>query len=319
MSKKSKPAQPLLDARTNWRVSKVDRLVESLIPFHNAEIMPKSREIFVDKQKSFFNLRGYMKATHVSLGNYFEAITCALYGGRLANRVELNGSSTEEDFIREAIDDLRFVKPDVVNRRGRTIIESKSCGPHSACNLFDEQVGRYIELQLDEPNFDIYYAIYRHGLKKTMSFRGTEVELFGEMADRVKFSVLLPLSVIFKLFRCKERKKVRRYGKNGKGQKYRNLSVVSTTVINSFFENPERNLLELGLNIEEYDCRRFISPKDFRADGYSIKQFPILRVRDKNRENFIDGVYDKRTGNLSDDVPRSEEYYPSEDGCSEVD
>lgn len=319
MSKKSKTIQSLLDAKTNWRVNKVDRLTASLMHLHTVEVTPKSREIFVDKQASFFNLRGYMRATHVSLGNYFEAITRALYGGSLENRIELNGSSTGEDFIRYAIDDLRHTKPDIVNRPGKIIMESKSCGPHSACNLFDEQVGRYIELQLDEPNFDIYYAIYRHGLDKSMSFKGNESELFEEMADRVKFSILLPLSVIFKLFRCRERKKVRRYGREGRGQNYRNISVVSTTVINSFFENPKRNLIELDLNDQEYDCRRFISPKNFMADGYQIKQFPIVWVRDKNREKFIDGVYDKEAGKFAADVPRSEEYNPKEDGCFEFD
>ena len=182
----------------------LEKLVNSVASLHTSEIVPAKTRVTVMRQLLLFpgDVRMFH---HVSLGNYYESMTAALWGGKLTNRVHVarngNGSSKEFDidgfeesdscddlfqgeYVSSGGEDDGLIKPDLVDKKGRAIGESKACRTGHSCNLFDDQIHRYKEIQILERESEIYFAFYRHDLMGVKSFNGTAEDLFREMANR---------------------------------------------------------------------------------------------------------------------------------------
>ncbi len=309
----------------------LEKLVAALSELHNCELIPAKNIIYAIRQLLLFPEDAKM-FHHVSLGNYYESMTAALWGGELTNRVHIlrNGSSEEvvQNDSREGVSSDRMfgeeeipfdfdseedtlIKPDLVDKDGKAIGESKACRSGHSCNLFDAQIYRYKELQFENQDSEVYFVFYRHNLMKVKSFQGTESDLFRDMADRTFFAVRLPLSVILAIHQLgKEGEKphlLRRYD----GQTFPWCTILRSPTINKLFADTKKVFEEFELNIGDYVFERYLSPRNFEIEGHPIKQFPILCVHDRNLKKWVNRFVSENKH------LKKESYDPRIDGCSD--
>ena len=281
---------------------RVKTLIDSVLPYHTQEVSPRKRNIDV-LQKTF---EWGKPADHNSLGYIYELITAALYGGKLTNRRYLN--STDNNGQANGKQNANnngngeLIKPDVIYKKRNQIGESKACVLGRMCTLLDAQINRYKEIQNEERESEIYFAIYRHSIRRIKSYEGSEEELFNEVCKKTHLLVTLPLSIILELHDNSNEKLVYRYEGNGHG--YPQCTCIRSHVINRFLSNPEQVIEETGLNPEEYALERRLSPENFSIEKKPVTQFPIMHIKDKDRNAWFKRVeerlYDQQHDGCSD-------------------
>ena len=314
----------------------LEKLVNSVTRLHRREIVPAKNKISVARQMLLFAGAGIKMYHHVSLGNYYESMTAALWGGKLTNRVHVlrNGSSGEiasdssedaeenplsddlfqEDEVPFEIEGEGLIKPDLVDRDGKAIGESKAWRSGHSCNLIDAQIYRYKEIQIKEPESEVYFAFYRHDLKKVKSFQGTEEDLFREMTSRTYFAVRLPFSTILAMHELgKQRTKPKFFRRWDDERKFPGCTILRSPLLNSLLSDTKGTFEELELNSRDYVFERYKSPKDFEIEGNAIRQFPILCAHDRNHKKWV-----ARFVSENSILAKRQEYDPRADGCSDA-
>ena len=278
----------------------IEKIIRSVFGKHQEELRPVKPKI-IPFQGTFWG----NTANHNSLGDFYELITCAFYGGKLTNIryiISKNNGNPEKGIYDG------YMKPDVVHKKERVIGESKACVLGQSCNLLDAQIERYKEIQLQD-NERIYFAFYRHSVRKIKSYEGTEEELFQELCKKTNYSIVLPLSTVLRLYEAgrshSQNALVYRYEQEqNEKYTYPGCTCMRSPTLNKLLVDPEEILRTLGLNQAEYTILRRTSPLRFLVNGIPLRTFPIVEIRDKDPEIWKEkfrGAYD-----------------PARDGCSDV-
>lgn len=265
----------------------LEKLIDSKINLHSKEISPVHRNIYIDKQLRLFTNR-------IILGNYFETMTCGFYGGKLAIGLRLNGDSRKDLEENVSMDDDLCIEPDIIridktNKKIIAIGESKAfCGGNS-CMISKRQIEKYKDIQLRRQDSEIYYALYRHELYEFGAFKGADKELFEALADKTRFSLRMPFSIVWAFDRQETGEIIKRYD----NESYPDHLFLSSSAINRFFENPVEVIEKMGLKVKDYKIERLLSPSKFTIEGYEVKQFPIISIKDKNHSVWVKDFADE--------------------------
>lgn len=298
-------------------MSKLEKIVDSVKHLHKKVLIPTQKIIKINQQETFgFYIPSVQR--HVSLGDFYEYMTQGIWGGKLQNRLLVeNGNKTESE-DRKSIYSL--VKPDLIQENTKQIGESKAIRSGQSVNLIDTQLNRYRLLQSLDKNAHIYFAIYRHSFPKIMSFRGSVDSLFEQLSNVTHHSIVLPFSLILELNQSPNEKLVYRYD----GERFYACSCLRSPTINRLLTEPEEVLKDLGMNIGNFLIKRYLSPESFSIGRNKIKQFPILRIFDKDHSKWVKNFkfdINKADEFLQEDYKEFElfrSYDPMQDGCSDV-
>jgi len=269
-------------------VRRVKSIVESVISSGRFKPLTPSYSNVARPQLEMFDFSN--QASHVSMGDFYEMVTRGFYGGELSNWRILYDE-----------DESHLIKPDLVSKL--MVGESKSCCSGHTCNLIDDQIERYKQIQNMDNHAETYFALYRHNFKDIKSWKGDEKELFKQLGQKTLFSIRLPFSLILHLHR----------GLNGEGHEfvyhykskspeeekpYPDCTCIRSSTINRIFEKPVETIEAMRLNPEDYKIKRFLSPDSFIIEGASVKQFPVVYIADKAPrrwiKDFVRGNYDSK-------------------------
>ena len=218
----------------------------------------------------------------VRLGYYFELLTHGIYGGRLKGFHKLsNGEGVDRNVITS--------EPDVVIDEKSCLRESKSVSPGESLKLYDNQLAKYICLQLGNYYKNhplIVFDIFRHGVRGLIS-NFTKKPL-GDLVDNLslstRFMLSLPLSVVVAMHRVDFNKHSSRY----EGDKWEHNSRSLSTCLNSLIAYPERTLVDFGLDSNDFNIKKMRFPANVRMNKKEISPFPVLVVRDKNHNLWVE-------------------------------
>lgn len=193
------------------------------------------------------------------MGLFYENLTAAFYGGEMGHRIALK-SGTE-------------IEPDVFNSKKNVIFEAKGVHKNLRCHLLDLQIEAYAEYYNANPT-QIYFAIYRHSLDGIRArWKGTDAELFNELAEKTEYSVAIPFSIILALYTPENGHTplVYRYNNN---TTYDKCTCIRSQTINELANKPEEIIKELDLNPKSYKTKRIIAPR-IKINDKRINEFPI--------------------------------------------
>ena len=213
------------------------------------------------------------------MGTYYEFITQGFYGGKLSDLKYITRTNGRDE------GELFSAKPDIIDTRRKKVGESKACYSGESCKLQDLQIERYKSIQYDNQDSAVYFAIYRHTLKGIKSiWKGSEKELLEELADKTRFSIVLPFSIILSLYKSKNLELVYRYD----GKKFYKCSSIRSLTINRFLTEPKGVIEQLDLNYNNFIVNRFLSPKNFHTNNHRVRQFPLLTIFDLDHEQWVE-------------------------------
>lgn len=227
-------------------------------------------------QKMMFGTYNYSYGLRKKQGDYFEKLTEGIYGGKMHETV-----SAEND-----IGSL-VSEPDILDHKKQIIREVKSMSTGGDLKLTDEQIAKYTFMQVSDCVFErptIRFEIYRYGIPgiiKKYSKKPIE-EMVAALSENIRSMISLPFSVIFAVYRM-QGKCTTRY----EGNKWDTLTKLTSSGINYLLAEPEKTLAQLGLNIDDYILDRRKFPKTITIDGIKIKQFPVLRIYEKDCRKWI--------------------------------
>lgn len=210
------------------------------------------------------------KSGNVPMGNFYEVITKALFGGRFYEDPNFD--------YREFLDfeDLDM-EPDIIDTGNKIIYESKSWRSSQVHNIQDEQLDNYEKLKELNPEWEIYFALYVHRYNKNLNeFNGDNKGLFRELSKKTLCSLVLPLGLI-RDFHSFEDEFAYRYDPSE--PKYDICTCIRTTVGKNLIANPEDFIKGLGYH-NDFSIKKFRSPERMKVEGHFVCQFPILRIND---------------------------------------
>ena len=267
--------------------------------FRGLEDYLNSEELRIKKKRIKYPLQlsldclgeeGPAYGLRVRLGYYFELLTQGIYGGRLKVLHELNnGSKNNHDSIRS--------EPDVTSAEKFFLRESKAVAPGECLKLYDDQIAKYLCLQLGKyfaspPR--ITFEIYGHGVKKLIrNFREQPLgDLVDSLSASTRFMISLPMSIIVPIHKSGEAdspKHTSRYG----GKKWRHNSRLLSSGLNSMLAFPEKTISDFGLDTRDYNIWKLRFSKGMKLNTKKIKPFPVLLVRDKDHRKWIETLREK--------------------------
>ncbi len=279
---------------------KFKKILEGIINEHKEVMTPEKYSATITL---IYDLYGNQKpANHVTMGDFYEGVSKAFYGGTVLNRISF-GNPDQLDIFEglerfldcEGEDD--HTKPDGINLKDKLVWESKAWRVGQSCHLFDGQIRRYRKIQQRLPNFRTQFNLFRHVFfgVQSKNFNLTMSELFRELAEKgTKAEIKVPLSVILNLQGkeygvLNENLAYRFESKVGRGEYgYPSCTMARVPVFQGFLENPESTIEQIGLNPDDYVIKRVMSPKGVIInEEVELMQFPIVEIEDKNHEAWI--------------------------------
>lgn len=265
--------------------SRLVRIVNEVRPlFQIKTLRPSKYDGYVGRngngQQTLFdgleNKEDYIKKIKMKnrrvLGDYYEYMTVGFYGGKLKERLSL----FEDD-----------IEPDVLNKKKKQAYDAKACGSSQQLKLNDNQVMKYIKMQYFNPDYSIYFAIYRHPLRNIDQY--SKDEFIKEISNKTLYSVVIPLSLVIDLNMQRNNDLVYRY----EGTRWTRTTSARSNILHMLFlgfpEDSETKILEISsINPENYELKRFMSPKNFSINGNKVAQFPIMFINDRDHEKWMD-------------------------------
>ena len=150
--------------------------------------------------------------THKTMGNYFEGVTTALYGGVPQNHLFVGGQNDQyqleyeeaREYVNpEGLPDGILIKPDHVDVGAGVLSETKSWKVGGELHLRDPQIFRYLELQKQHPASEFWVNMYCHSFQN-IKFNPrrkskppmNEFKLHRSLSHGTLASIRLPLSVL---------------------------------------------------------------------------------------------------------------------------
>jgi hypothetical protein len=246
--------------------------------------------------------------THKTMGNYFEGVTTALYGGIPQNHLFVGGQNDQyqleyeeaREYVNpEGLPDGILIKPDHVDVGAGVLSETKSWKVGGELHLRDPQIFRYLELQKQHPASEFWVNMYCHAFQNIKSNPRrrskspmNEFKLHRSLSRGTLASIRLPLSVLVSL-----------HGKwleNGGAEQFTRVADTGTydpcvlarpEFMEALFRDPENALEGLGLDPKNYRVVRKLSPGGLavRLNGgtFGARKFPILSIVGKSEREWI--------------------------------
>ncbi|MEK6899286.1 MAG: hypothetical protein AABW79_04280 [Nanoarchaeota archaeon] len=238
-----------------------------------AKLEPQKAKIYRpgDDQLALWNMFGNdVSSSHIGL--FFELLSTGIYGGNLVDSVSPFLSS--DSFISS------FPRVDIVDVPGKVARECKGCSYAKEMILRDEQVGNYDSCQLRHPDYRLIFEIYKHRLKNIRSFKGPERELHKSLAGNLGYSLRLDYLLLKDLTSRALEQKAEYNGRKlvtrAEASSYRNSSRLTPSFLNGLFEEPEKIVDCIGLDVGDLTIRREITSKEVRV--YSLPELEIARL-----------------------------------------
>lgn len=268
--------------------------------FQELEIPETSREVL--RQKCMFNLNEnhlflpeYQLDTRTNniIGYFYENLSRAIVGGekRLQN-----------------LNSYLACEPDSSKDSTQTEYEHKGVSIRGDCKLYDEQIRRYMLVQLGKCQYKeprIVWNIFLHDVKDIRKKTKGNLELVvQELSQRTQLMLNLPLSVILAIYSKREYTSFYIRQESGREIRHR-MTRFRPNQIAEFMRNPEKSLEYFGLNKEDYELEKYILPAKLgiiglpkslviarlpeiiRLERKLINPFPILIVKDKNHKEWL--------------------------------
>ncbi len=265
-------------------------------------------------------------ANNITLSTFYEVMTSSFYGGTRFNkryvldeqgRVNLRAGQSGLNGFARFEDHIKFTKPDLIDERAHRVSEVKSFRSGRSYKFRDDQMDRYIDLQMSLPEDTVInFVIYRHVVrefshtKKNPNRSYTDEELYKALSQRTVHSVVLPFNLIYLLhsFVGKSQDVFRDEGiirnpKNeaGAAQRYGNPGTcLRSPSANRLLFDPEQFLRDHGQNVAEYEIERVRSPERFSFDEFGVKSFPITRIFYKKYADWVEELRQKQPDTLSE-------------------
>jgi len=259
-------------------------LLESVKSMHVQEVNPVERKIVIPPPQGFLFNDCENRSLHNRMGNFYEFVSTGLYGGERGNWHYVPGEDEE----------LRLVKPDIVDRKRKNVREIKANKFYQELNLLDAQMGRYLSYLDKHPQLVPIFEIYRHGFESIKSFRGSEKELFESLSSNTQYALRLPLSLVLGLWQLPPRNGNRTYVRRYESREgtpdeklrgtiniYPSCTCVKNKTLQDLLTKPEEIISLVGKNSRGYTISRLQSPSEFSVNGVNVKTFPILDIREE--------------------------------------
>jgi hypothetical protein len=245
---------------------------------------PRNPSITVQIQQTF-----YFGSLHINelLRDFYGGLAAAIFSGTLRNR------QTEGD---------REIEPDLTSTAKGRYIEVKAAGRTRRVMLKDDQMAKYLSLQLSEdpiPHPRIYFVFFRYGtrgIQKALYGKSQE-ESFEYIARDTKFMVGLPLSIVHSIHHAgleDHPLAPRTYGEGGVP-----CTNFSTLVFDSFFSHPEKTIRMFSLYPGHYQVKRR-KIGQLSVNGTEINPFPLVLIKatDEHHASWIKQVRKELLGNV---------------------
>lgn len=257
-------------------VSKLEKMVAGVMPLHTTIIKPAQNSVTIPIKKSTIG-NEYPNQTkrRQFMGFFFENLNSALYGGNL-NDVRYNTSSDGNG---------KNTKPDVVDKRKYVRWETKATVSGDGLEISDSQFRGYQLSQYNNPRTKFLYSIFRHSLHDIEKKERTYGEIMFGLIEKTSFSLALTLRVLDSLSKAKNTGLVSQY--MGKQTSWHDCFIIRSPTVNKFLTEPQSILEAMGLNPDDFVIQRYLSPENFRVNRRKISQFPIVKILDKNHEQWV--------------------------------
>lgn len=272
------------------------------------ELKVKDREIKYPISPTQTSMFGFdkMKGVTTRLGNFYERVGKAIYGGEIKKSHEINGCDggsliVEPDITHEGIKSYRDAKG--VQTRQSLILKDKQILDKYVRLMFKgssapERRLRYTGESPKVPH--IYLEIFRHSCKglfeKLKENKGRLEWLVRELSEGTRYMFSLPFSVIYRMY-----SNILETGSHGQifNTRYdareddakEPETMFNSSGLSHLLAYPEKMIEMLGLNLDNFNINKKRFPQGITVNGYEITPFPVLQVTEKHRWNQAQNLY----------------------------
>jgi hypothetical protein len=239
---------------------------------HIKLLKPVHKRVGLKKPKQLQLFPNYVNYAHVWMGLYFELLTSAIFGGALVDSI----------IPMESDNGYNGCKPDVKSVRQKKIFESKAMRQGHQINFLDDQINRYISLQILNPDYQIYFVIWRHGIKNIKAYSGNELDLKRQLSKKTYACVVLPLSLINRMHTSYKFKRYELKTEQGV-QIWPSCTRIGSATINNIFFDPNKMMEEANINPSLYKWDFYVSSR-VTIDGFENMPIPITYIKDRNNK-----------------------------------
>jgi hypothetical protein len=202
------------------------------------------------------------------IGVFYENISQGLYGGELHSERYALPENNGLDL---------FTQPDLVIDAEGIIKESKGNLSGHTCELRRQQIDGYRFIHSQDPDKDLFFALYRHGVRHPKGLTANGV--IKALAQETYFSLVLPFRTV--VLRLYDPSLHRVQGLSSKSEANPGNTSLHSPTINSLLGEPEVVLDKIGLDQSDFLIERYESSPIFSINGIDIKPFLILKISEK--------------------------------------
>lgn len=262
----------------NWNFAyfsmRLDDIVNSVRHLHTEEIILVRKSVLVPINGKIDDKLEVATTRAIMMGRFYEALTRSLFGGKLGDVYH----------VRPAQKDV-IVRPDIVDIKNKRVFECKSICSGQSGTLLDTQMDGYRGFSLQHSEYEINFAFYRHSLAGIKGeWSGTSRDLFGDLAKRTAYLVVLPFSVVLALHNPEYGSTKFMYRYQGDETAFDTCSCLRSSGLTSFFVSPEKVLEEMGLEVNDYQIDRKMSG-ECKVQNCYVQSFPVVYVSEKVRDD----------------------------------
>lgn len=218
------------------------------------------------------------KPSEKIVARYHEQLTHALYG---AAYVRARFEATEG----------RVGYPDLWDPESNKARETKALGPNTTFDVRDGQIGYMGDFQYKNPETTILFHLFRYRQPPQRPRDMTPQEMLAFLTKAPAFSLVLPLSVVHKLYSSpsgdKGHRRLSQVHRYQGSPKWETRTRVQSGVVNRFVHEPEKVLAEIGLDPEAYVVSYTRVSLPVSCHGVPITPFPIVTLRDRNHGKWV--------------------------------
>ncbi len=205
---------------------------------------------------------------HVKMGQFYELLTKALFGGKLCDSVLRCNNGKRHG-----------IKPDLLDNKNKTALESKANRSGHQMNLLDNQIESYRWFQIMNEDYTIYFVFYRHGYRRIKSAKESLEDLQKNLSIRTYAAIKLPFDIVYTMWKHRGFKRYE--------QKTWNFCTrINSPYMNLFLADPKKALSTLKVNLGDYTIGKFLSCGDLYIENCKMDEFLIVEYESKYYHNW---------------------------------
>jgi hypothetical protein len=282
--------------------SRLEEITSRLMKENKERIQPLRRRLLLDlPQGELFDTSRENQKKPVrkapTMGRFYEELTSTFFGGT-------------RNWETDRSNDKIITRPDIIDNSKKRAMESKAVRVDQQLNLTDRQMRGYIAFQFTNPEYEIYFAIYRHSVQRINmgKWKGKSVEeVHKTLTEKTRYFLLLPFSLIMTLYHLDPTEELTsRFEWTGEeeGRPFEDCTTVFSRALHGLLTDPEEIIKIVGMDPSKYKIERKVSPGNFKVNGTLLQKFPIALIGYKNHkewskefiETYIQKYYWERHG-----------------------